>query len=596
MPSVVRLGVERRVAPTMPLAKLAVIPQELLSTLSRDIGSRRIQHGMERLAHIERILAAFSPSLENAAAFLGSLAQWCDIGYGDATLVRRLLATYDHESRCRLSISEYVHVRMAEGMVAMTEELLDSAIEHFDVVLKIAGETRAWEVLAIANYWKARCQRKKGQYESALSHVKQALEIQAAHGHVQNEVPARVLESLILFEKGDSPQALKKLRAAESILIKTDDYSTLGNIQSTYGRILEREARYGQAIEHYSDAIDHFRKGESMQGNVARAIVDMSFTRIHVARHFRRNIEVSRDSPLKERQHRPDRVVLVKELSNSYAVIHEDLKKAEEIYRQCPHARGISRVHLCRAYLHLDTGELDTAAEDAKKGYAAAEPKQDFILMASARNMQCMVENAHVDEEVEGWADHAVSAQDYARDAVELAEQTQDRRLLATVYTWYGLTMSNAFFGDKEGARKAMEKVATYLEPGARDYLWGDFQTLRRRLMENATLESKLMQWAHGEIGEKTFRQLEDEFAGLVIPRAWEQERKKVSRVAARLSISPRKVRKVLARLGLLETKTSPPGEISELVERAESQPKIGLGNPKSRHKRQSRRRTRTRH
>jgi hypothetical protein len=277
-------------------------------------------------------------------------------------------------------------------------------------------------------------------------------------------------------------------------------------------------------------------------------------------------------------------------------VIHEDLKKAEEIYRQCPHARGISRVHLCRAYLHLDTGELDTAAEDAKKGYAAAEPKQDFILMASARNMQCMVENAHVDEEVEGWADHAVSAQDYARDAVELAEQTQDRRLLATVYTWYGLTMSNAFFGDKEGARKAMEKVATYLEPGARDYLWGDFQTLRRRLMENATLESKLMQWAHGEIGEKTFRQLEDEFAGLVIPRAWEQERKKVSRVAARLSISPRKVRKVLARLGLLETKTSPPDEISELVERAESKPKIGLGNPKSRHKRQSRRRTRTRH
>jgi DNA-binding NtrC family response regulator len=114
--------------------------------------------------------------------------------------------------------------------------------------------------------------------------------------------------------------------------------------------------------------------------------------------------------------------------------------------------------------------------------------------------------------------------------------------------------------------------------------------------MENATLESKLMQWAHGEIGEKTFRQLEDEFAGLVIPRAWEQERKKVSRVAARLSISPRKVRKVLARLGLLETKTSPPDEISELVERAESKPKIGLGNPKSRHKRQSRRRTRTRH
>jgi tetratricopeptide (TPR) repeat protein len=567
----------------MALSKLAVIPQELLSTLSRDIDSRRIQHGMHRLANIEQILEAFSPGLENAAAFLGSLAQWCDIGYGDATLVKRLLATYDHESRCRLSIAEYVHVRMAEGMVAMTEDVLESAIEHFDVVLKIAVETRSWEVLAIANYWKARCQRKRGQYESALSHVRQALEIQAAHGHVQNEVPARVLESLILFENGDSPKALKKLRAAESILIKTDDYSTLGNIQSTYGRILQRESRFGQAIEHYTRAIEHFQKGDSMQSNVARAIVDLSFTRIQVARHFRRNIDVSRDSRQTERQHGPERVVLVKELSNSCAVIVEDLKKAEEIYRQHPHARGVSRVHLCRAYLYLDTGELDAAAEAAKKGYAAAETKQDFILMSSARKVQCMVENALVEEEVEGWADHAVSAQDYARDAVELAESTQDRRLLATAYTWFGLTMSNAFFGDKERAREAMEKAATYLEPGLRDYLWNDFQTLKRRLLENATLESKLMQWAQGEIGEKTFRQLEDEFASLVIPRAWEQERKKVSRVATRLSISPRKVRKVLARLGLLETEAAAGAEVPEKVEPVELKPKVALVQPKPR-------------
>jgi hypothetical protein len=58
---------------------------------------------------------------------------------------------------------------------------------------------------------------------------------------------------------------------------------------------------------------------------------------------------------------------------------------------------------------------------------------------------------------------------------------------------------------------------------------------LKRRLMENATLESKLVQWAHGEVGEKTFRQLEDDFAALVIPRVWELEKKKVSRVASRL-------------------------------------------------------------
>ena len=103
--------------------------------------------------------------------------------------------------------------------------------------------------------------------------------------------------------------------------------------------------------------------------------------------------------------------------------------------------------------------------------------------------------------------------------------------------------------------------------------------------MENATLESKLMQWAHGEIGEKTFRQLEDEFAGLVIPRAWEQERKKVSRVAARLSISPRKVRKVLARLGLLETDKPSHDRIPEPAPKVESTTKIGLSSQQPRRK-----------
>ncbi len=36
-----------------------------------------------------------------------------------------------------------------------------------------------------------------------------------------------------------------------------------------------------------------------------------------------------------------------------------------------------------------------------------------------------------------------------------------------------------------------------------------------------------------------------------MIPKVWEQEARKVSRVSKRLSISPKKVRRVLERLGL---------------------------------------------
>jgi len=56
--------------------------------------------------------------------------------------------------------------------------------------------------------------------------------------------------------------------------------------------------------------------------------------------------------------------------------------------------------------------------------------------------------------------------------------------------------------------------------------------------------------WSQGAVGEKTFRQISEEFAEIVIARVWEREGRKVSRVAARLSISPKKVRRILARVG----------------------------------------------
>jgi tetratricopeptide (TPR) repeat protein len=532
-----------------------LLSEELLSTLREHIGTRRIAHGLSRLACCEPIFESFNPSLNNAAAFLGSLAQWCDIGFGSLDLLKRLLATYDPDSRSRLSVREYVDIRMADGVVAMTAEMFDKAVNHFDIVLKLAEEVNAWDVLSIAYHWKAGCLRKKGQYQDALAHIKKARTLQTAHGQPQNEAPARVLESLILFEMGETRQAVGKLRDAEVILNQTDDYVTLGNIQSTYGRIMQRDLRYAQAIEHYERAIHYFQKRDLKHAHIARALIDMSVARIQVAQYLRKNIETLADSAPGSGQCRPARALRIRELSKLNDTILADLDRAAQIYQQHPNARGIARVHLWRGHLYLDMGNLDCASEEASKAFASAESKRDLILMASARNLQCMVENAEVDEEVEGWAEHAVASRDYAEDAVKLASGTQDRRLLANVYIWQGLTLSSDFFNARDRARDAMTRAATYLEPGVHDFIWDNFQTLKRRLADGATLEPKLMQWAHGEVGDRSFRQLEEDFADLIIPRVWDQEKRKVSRAASRLSISPKKVRRVLNRLELLETK-----------------------------------------
>jgi hypothetical protein len=52
-------------------------------------------------------------------------------------------------------------------------------------------------------------------------------------------------------------------------------------------------------------------------------------------------------------------------------------------------------------------------------------------------------------------------------------------------------------------------------------------------------------------IEDQTFQQMTDEFADLIVPKVWEREGRKVSRVATRLSMSPKKVRRILSRLGL---------------------------------------------
>ena len=56
--------------------------------------------------------------------------------------------------------------------------------------------------------------------------------------------------------------------------------------------------------------------------------------------------------------------------------------------------------------------------------------------------------------------------------------------------------------------------------------------------------------WSEGIVRNKTFQQITEEFAEIVIPKVWLRENRKISRVAASLSISPKKVRRILRNSG----------------------------------------------
>jgi len=66
-------------------------------------------------------------------------------------------------------------------------------------------------------------------------------------------------------------------------------------------------------------------------------------------------------------------------------------------------------------------------------------------------------------------------------------------------------------------------------------------------------VDETLLAWSQGAVGTRTFREISEQFAEILIPKVWEIEGRRIARVAARLSISPKKVRRALSRAGLLK-------------------------------------------
>ena len=254
-------------APTTISLESLRIPDDLVRDLRQNIAGRRIRAGFECLEANQRLCESFDSETRNAPEFLGYLAQWVDIGYGDAGLLREMLSRMPPEARRSLTVAGYIHTHMAEGLVAMADEEQSRAIPHIETALLLATETGDREIQAIANFWKARCHRKRGEYDDAFAHTIRARDLALECGFPRMAAVIRVLESWLQFQRGKHKEALATLREAETVLSETDDHVSLGNIQSTYGRICRQEGRLDTSVEHFARAIEEYRKQDPQHPN-----------------------------------------------------------------------------------------------------------------------------------------------------------------------------------------------------------------------------------------------------------------------------------------------------------------------------------------
>jgi tetratricopeptide (TPR) repeat protein len=533
------------------------ISDEFLAQLKQDLVCRRVGRGMALLEEHRHLLTSFGPGKKNAGRFAGYLAQWVDLGFERLGLVKDIVAKFSKTARAGLPLEDYLYLRMAEGMVAMSEETTDEAIRHFDFVLSLDQETSDQELIAIANFWKGRSLRMKGEYDQARVFAIKGRDLALQLGHHPMAAVTQVLESWLCFQKGDAKQAIDILQTAEKIFSETDDYVTLGNIHSSYGRIARRQGRYQHAIDSFTAAIAFYKKRDPQHRNVARTLNNMAYVKRLIALQLRRKAdsEAARRRKAAARG-RSSNGQSKTQYRNRFEQLRQEalceLTEAAGIYQQYEYHHGLGSVNLNYAYLHLDNGDLERAEAAAKTAFCLAEEKRDYILMARARMLRCMIENARVEEGIGDSepGNHARLAQDFAQEATELAKHTQNRRLLAHTYIWQGLTHCNRFFDDPDAARPCYDQVITLSKGDHADSAWEDLQTLKAKVLRGGSVNPTLRAWSQGSVGDKTFQQISEEFAELIIPKVWEKEGRKVSRVATRLSVSPKKVRRILNRVG----------------------------------------------
>ena len=531
------------------------IDQCLLTELRECLAERQIERGLSCLHSRAKAVERLGARDPDSGRIVGHLAQWIDIGAFDFPTLKMLLGRFDSESRARLSLRNYLYLRMADGLMCMAEEEIDVAMRHFDFVLGLPDELDDKQSQSIVFFWKARCLRRRGEYEKALVYAQQGKASALALGYPRMAALSEVLESWILFQRGKLKEAEQLSQHAETVLRETDDWVTLGNIYSFYGRMARRAGRYDKAIEHFDQAIAEFRKRDTRHPNLARTLANTALAKRAIALQLRRKIDKAAERRRKDGTAAPSRSgsEYRQRLERLHNEIVTHLDEALAIYSHHPTHHGIGTVHLNYAYVLLDDGDYRAAETKAQDAYRLGEAKQDYILMGRAGVVLCMIENARVEEEVTEGTDpggHARRALDHAQEAVELARHTQNQKLLTNAYLWLGFTHCNAFFEDAESAREAYDMAIASRKGAQADNVWEELQALKAKIVRAGSIDSKLKAWSQGSLGERTFQQVTEEFAELIIPRVWEREGRKVSRVATRLSISPKKVRRILDRVG----------------------------------------------
>jgi hypothetical protein len=337
-----------------------------------------------------------------------------------------------------------------------------------------------------------------------------------------------------------------------------------GYVYFIHGRIARRRGHYHEALLFFQRSIDEYSKrwgGIRSGPPLVRCLVNLAF----VKRLLALRAQTEMDWRMADHRRRgPSNVKQKTEKEGSDEKAHisklrkeafEHLAKARDFCNKTADYIGLVNIHTTTGYLHLDSGEFDLADVDSHVAYEIAQQKGDHPLMARVRLLQSEIERGKFEEllgDERGPVRYSQLAEEFAREALDYAKGTQNERLCAQAYITLGLALCVSAGDNANEISHCIAKARALLNPEDRDYLSMELSTLKKKAALITVAEPILGEWSKGIVGNKTFTQINNEIATIIISKVWEHEGRRVSRTAARLSISPKKVRKFLQARGLV--------------------------------------------
>ena len=145
--------------------------QNTIDQLTAALRFRRIEEGITLMERIAGDLETIDASTAIPEAF----PFWLHSESMPAFATRGFSLRFSTDSvarfRKQMTVDQYLQLRLADGFCALAMRQSDEAIRILELVIQARHDLGDSNRLALAHFWKGRAHRKKGEYESALTHI-----------------------------------------------------------------------------------------------------------------------------------------------------------------------------------------------------------------------------------------------------------------------------------------------------------------------------------------------------------------------------------------------------------------------------------------